>query len=193
MSERSSGRAAEHVWIAQSAEAPPITLQLVLNLADEHDRRIRRSNQLQYLVIAIASGSILWYAWQIPALSVRLGLLAMLAYVIKTSMSWFKRVRRESLPAELGLTSALLFYRAQLERQREARVFGLRGWLAGLMFAVIFDGLLMLGGMKPWVPLRLALMLSITAVALAIYSWFESREKRRLEKEIQAIDSLRNQ
>lgn len=180
----------EDLWVSEQTEIPRITVDYVRHRAAEHDRRVRRSNALQWTAIAFACTAILFYTWQVQVLVVRAGLLLILLYVLRSSVVWHRQSRRETAAADFGVLSALAFYRRQLERQRNARNMDLKIWLSGMIAAAAFEGLLIVGGHKPWSLPRFGIMLSVTAIALAIYWFFESRQRRRLEQEIEALDTL---
>jgi hypothetical protein len=125
-------------------------------------------------------------------LTVRLGLLLILAFVAHTSINWYRQAAVQPPPDEPGVLPALAHYRKQLDRQREARKVNLSLWFGGLSLAAVFDTLLMYAADKPWSAVRFLTMMGVTTVALGVYLWFEARERRRLEAEIQALDSLKN-
>lgn len=190
MSETLSNQQLRDIWASDAREAPTISLDFIKHLAAEHDRRVRRTNAAQVAAIVLGCVAILFYVWIIPVVTVRLGLLAILALMVRYSVIWFDQARREPVPTQGVVTDALSFYRRQLERQRDARKSDWKTWLGCLALAAIFDGLLVWGGAKPWVPIRFALTLVLSAIALGVYTASESRERRRLQREIDALDSL---
>lgn len=192
MNRASEGRTIEDLWVSERTDIPRITLDYVRHRAAEHDRRIRRSNALQWIAIVFACTAILFYVSQVQVLAVRAGLVLILICVLRTSITWHRKSRRETAPADFGVLSALGFYRRQLERQRDVRNVDWRAWLAGMTAAAAFEGLLIMGGNKPWSLMRFGIMLSVTAVGLAIYSFFELRQRRKLEQEIRALDTLKD-
>jgi hypothetical protein len=192
MNDKTPEQVVSDLWRSQEADAPRMTVELVRNRAVEHSHRIRRGNVLQCLTISIAVASLLWYVWQAQMLAVRLGLFLVLAFVAHSSIKWYRQASVEAPPAEPGVLSALAHYRKQLERQREARKVSPTFWLGGLFAAAAFDTLLTYEADKPWSALRFFTVMGVTAISLGVYLWFESRERRRLEAEIQALDSLKH-
>jgi hypothetical protein len=192
MNRTSEGETIEDLWVSERMDIPRITVDYVRHRAAEHDRRISRSNAMQWIVIVFACTAILFYVWQVQVLAVRAGLMLILVYVVRTSITWHRKSRPETVSADFGVLSALAFYRRQLERQRDVRDFDWRVWLGGMTAAAAFEGLLIVGGNKPWSLMRFGIMLSVTAVGLAIYSFFELRQRRELEQEIRALDTLKD-
>jgi hypothetical protein len=142
---------------------------------------------LQWIAIAFGCTAILFYIWQV--LVVRPGLLLILLYVLRSSFVWHRQSRRETAAADFGVLSALAFYQRQLERQRNARNMDLKLWLSGIS-----------GGRIRGATDRRRAQAMVTApirhhvvrdgIALSIYWFFESRQRRRLEKEIEALDTI---
>jgi hypothetical protein len=105
------------------------------------------------------------------------------------SFVWHRQSRRETAAADFGVLSALAFYQRQLERQRNARNMDLKLWLSGIS-----------GGRIRGATDRRRAQAMVTApirhhvvrdgIALSIYWFFESRQRRRLEKEIEALDTI---
>jgi hypothetical protein len=101
---------------------------------------------------------------------------------------WHKRAASQEQPAELGVLDALKFHRRQLERQRDVRLDRWRRWPAIPGVLLIFVAGAIEITPTPW--MRFGLGAVVMAVVLSIAIVIEERIARRIQKEIDALDSL---
>ena len=107
------------LWQSQASEQPAISLEQIREKARYLERRVVRRNRREYVAavfVVIAYGLILWRA---PSVSVRLGAALILAATAVVCYRLHVYGSAASLESNVGITSSLEFYRAQLERQRD--------------------------------------------------------------------------
>ncbi len=182
----------QQLWQAQALDAPRISLAFVRHQSDALRRRTRIINAGNY----VAGGAgMVYFAWKsaelfstAPLLSAATGL--WLTAGLLATLLMRKRIASQLQPAEFGVLDALKFHRQQLERQRDARRGGWR-WLP-LLFVpghvMLFMSFFFEVAPVPWkyVVFNAVLIVFGTWTAIAM----TARSARRIQKEIDALDSL---
>jgi hypothetical protein len=182
----------QQLWQSQALDAPRITLAFVLHQSDALRRRTRKDVASTY--IATAAG-MAYFGWKcaesfsaepLLSLATALWIAAALTGLLLVRKLFASQVQ----PAELGVLDALKFYRRQLERQRDAGR-GVWRWLPLLfvpghmmLFASYFIEITPI----PWRAIIFAAVLIVLGTWIAIV--MIEREARRIQKEIDALDSL---
>jgi cation transport ATPase len=102
---------------------------------------------------------------------------------------WHRRASAPQVPEDAGVLDSLSFYRRELERQRNARRgtwrWDLPLFVPGLI--AMFSSLV-LEFKRPWVLVAVEAILIVGIAFLGVA--FEQRSARRLQREIDALDSL---
>jgi hypothetical protein len=102
---------------------------------------------------------------------------------------WLRRTSAPQSPEDAGLLDSLSFYRRELERQRNARR---RAWRWQLpLFApglIAMCTSLVLEFNRPWALVAMQAVLIVGLASLAVA--FDESGARRLQREIDALDSL---
>jgi hypothetical protein len=182
----------QQLWQAQALDAPRISLAFVRHQSDALVRRTRMLNALNYIV---GIPGMTYLAWKCAeSFGVEPLLSAATALWVAAGLSCLFLQRRlltsQEQPAEFGVLDALKFHRRQLERQRDAGR-GLLRW-SPLMFVpghvMLFASYFVEITPIPWKVIILA------AVVIVFFTWIAivmtERNERRIQKEIDALDSL---
>ena len=172
-------------WRSQPRDAP-LTLNEVRARAAAFDHRLRSQSRLTAVVIAIVIVGNTVQMAGVMSVAGRIGIgLILLATTL--AVYRFGRVRGEGLlPADLGLQQSVSFYRAQLTRHRDAvKNFW---WEYALPFV---PGLLIViaerGANRPPTPWQYGALAAVFAVLIAGIAWFNGREARKIQSEIDAL------
>ena len=183
----------QQIWQAQALDAPRISLAFIRHQSDALRRRTRRQNAGSYIVCAAGLAYLAWRGASFfgveplmcaaTALWVAAGLAAV--FLLRERIAW------EEQPDELGVLDALRFHRRQLERQRDAGRGSWR-WLP-LLFVpghvMLFMSFFFEISPIPWRVIILNAVLIVFATWMAIA--MTERKARRIQKEIDALDSLK--
>lgn len=171
------------MWQDQPREERAMSIDEVRSKAARFERKVRRANiftgALFVLLIAVEA----WQVWREPALLERVGDLLTIAafvYVIR----WFRRrVRVQSMPAGLGFTSSVEFYRVQLARHRDLAANPWR-YLALFVPGVALG---LLGRTLERTAGQTALIAAFGVLLFLTVAWVHKRSARRLQQEIDEI------
>lgn len=180
----------QQLWQSQALDAPRISLAFVRQRSESLRRWAWIRNGINYVGATAILPFMVWQAWSI----LRLAPLRSLAIVLNVPLClwllfrWHKRAASQEQPAELGVLDALQFHRLQLERQRDVRLDRWRRWPAIPGILMIFVAAAIEITPTPWARLGVAavVMTLILSIAIAV----EGRIARRLQMEIDALDSL---
>ena len=101
-----------------------------------------------------------------------------------------KLTQAQKPPAEFGVLDALTFHRRQLERQRDARRGNWRWWMPPYLPGVVmlFVALFVDFTPVPWKAMILMAVWVVFGFSMTILMY--ERSARRIQKEIDALDSL---
>jgi hypothetical protein len=183
----------KQLWQAQALDAPRISLAFVRLQSDALRRRTRRLNAFNYIGGTTGMAYLAWRGAEFfsseplmfaaTVLWVAAGLIGLLLQR--------KRLASEEQPAELGVLDALKFHRRQLERQRFPRSGSWR-WLPLLFLpghVMLFLSFFFEISPIPWKAIILNAVVIVFGTLLAIV--MTERSARRIQKEIDDLDSLR--
>ncbi len=181
----------QQAWQSEATEAPRISLAFVRHGASALESRTRWRNALEYAV-GVASlglfGFTITQRLDRPLMVAALGwfVLWCLYYMFR----WHRMASTTPAPAEAGVLDCLRYQRQQLERQRDLRRRNWRWWgppsLPG--FGLFFASLLTEVKPVPWNEIVFVAVWVVVGTGLAIA--FLEAEARRLQREIDALDSL---
>jgi hypothetical protein len=180
----------QQVWQAQALDAPRISLAFVRQQTDSLRRWAWMRNAISYVGCAVILPFMVWAAWfmfsakPLLALAVVFNVLLCVWLLIR----WHKRAGSQVQPTELGVLDALKFHRRQLERQRDVRLDRWRRWPAIPGILMFFVAQAIEVTPTPWWALGRAAVVMTLIITIAIV--VEERIARRIQKEIDALDSL---
>jgi hypothetical protein len=103
---------------------------------------------------------------------------------------WHRAAAVAAAPENAGVLDSLRFQRQQLERQRDVRRQSWRWWSPGVLpgFVLFFASMIVGQDPVPWNEVAFAAMWVTLGVAVSI--GFLEGEARRIQGEIDALDSL---
>jgi hypothetical protein len=194
-----AGDNAKNLWQNQPVEPAQISLAELHEKAQKLERRVRRRNLREYAAGAIAIAGYGYYIWKFPTPIIRLGCVLVIAGVLFVVYMLHKRGHARAVPAEMAFRSSLDFYRHELERQRDLLRSVWTWYLLPFVPGLIIFGLgLFLRTMKqPNAPAHARLIVisfSLTAAFVAlvfiVIGKLNQRGARKLQRKIDALDSL---
>jgi hypothetical protein len=182
----------QQAWQAQLAEAPRVSLEYVRHRAKSIERRSQWRNAFEYTGAALGVGGCAWIAGthypKMPLMAAGMAWIAL--YFVYVGIQWYRRAGTQLAPTDAGILDTLRYQRRQLERQRDARRGNWRWWLPPVVPAYALFMMSMAieqGGIRRaefW--LMIGWFALATGLAIASYE----RTARRLQREIDALDSL---
>ena len=180
----------QQLWQAQALDAPRISLAFVRQQADSWRRWARMRNAINYIGCIVVAPFMIWQAWFLfgKAPLVSLAILLNIPLCAWLLVRWHRRAGSQDEPAELGVLDALKFHRRQLERQRDVRLDRWRRWPAIPGFLLLFIAEAIEIKPTPWLGFGLSLVVMTAVFSIAVM--VEERIARRIQKEIDALDSL---
>jgi hypothetical protein len=181
----------QQLWQSQALDAPRMSLTFVRHQLEAFRRRTRIRNVFYYIMGTLCIAVFAWKCAEsfnaAPLLSAATALWILTALV--GTVLERKHIATEEPPAELGVLDALKFHRHQLERQRDAR----RMWWHMVLFVpgfvMLFAHLFVEVTPIPWKDIMLNAVVIVCGIWIAIV--LMERSARRVQKEIDALDSLR--
>jgi hypothetical protein len=180
----------QQLWQAQALDAPRISVAFVRQQSDSLRRWARTRNAINYVAAVVSFPFFVWAAWFLfsakPLQS--LALLLNLPGFVWLLVRWHRRAASQDQPAELGVLDALKFHRRQLERQRDVRLDRWRRWPAIPGIILIFVARVIEATPTPWMAIGVDVLLMTLILSSAIV--IEERIARRIQKEIDALDTL---
>jgi hypothetical protein len=183
---------AQQVWQSQAVDAPRISLAYVRHRAGALERRTRWRNALEYGTGVLALGLFAFGVWQEsgtrPLMSAAMGWFAV--FCLYYMFRWHRRAAVAVAPADAGVLDTLRYQRRQLERQRDIRRRSWRWWGPGVVpgFVLFFTSMIAEQDPVPWNEVAFAVVWTMIGVGFSV-SFLES-EARRIQREIEALDSL---
>lgn len=180
----------QQLWQTQALDAPRISLNFVRHQSDSLRRWAWMRNGINYVAFAAMTPLLVLQAWfmfrKMPLVCVALAINLVIGVLL--TVRWHKRAASQEQPADLGVLDALKFHRRQLERQRDVRLDRWRRWPAipGVLMLMVAEAI----EIKPTPWLGLAIGILGMALTLTIAIVVEERIAHRIQKEIDALDSL---
>lgn len=181
----------QEIWQLQALEAPRVSAAYVRHRASDLARRTQIHKGLNYALGVPGVLYIAWCCWRyflhLPLMVAGLALTVLpLVYV---TFRWHRLASAAQVPENAGVLDSLSLYRRELERQRDAR----RNWQRWLLPSV--PGLITLLASFvlelnpiPWALVAFEAIVIIGGPSLVVA--FEEASARRLQGEIDALDSL---
>jgi len=182
----------QEIWQLQALEAPRVSAAYMRHRARDLARRTQIRKGLKYVIGVPGVLYIAWWCWRYllhrPVMVAGLALTLMaLVYV---ALRWHRLASAVQVPEDAGALDSLSFYRRELERQRDARRGNWRRWLPPVvpgLITVLTSFVLELNPI-PWTLVAFEAILIVGGLSLAVA--FEEWSARRLQREVDALDSL---
>jgi hypothetical protein len=183
---------AQQLWQSQATDAPRVSLDYVRHGARAFERRILWRNAFEYAgaLLGIASCSIVATdIWSHRPLFAA-GIAWFALFMLYAAIQWHRKAGRKVAPADAGVLDTLRFQRRHLERQRDARRGNWRWWLP----PYIPGAALLIASQLTEIPdpfvWRTPFLIVWLVLGIVGGIWFYEHGARRLQREIDALDSL---
>lgn len=164
-----------------------LSLDELRSKANKFKNRIWRRNLREFLASIIVVLGFGWSLWSSPAIVVRIADALIIAGAIYYAWHLWKRGTPQSLPADLGRTDSVQFYREELERQRDllrsAWLWAIGPLVPGLALGFAYE----IATAPPARRLSLMAIVAAAAAFLALVGWLNWRAARRLDRRIAEI------
>lgn len=172
------------LWQNQEVEELKLSLDELRSRANRFKNRIRRRNLREFLASLIVVLVFSWFLWRTPALVERIADVLVIAGALYYAWHLWNRGTPKSLPADLGRTDSLQFYRGELERQRDllrsAWLWAIGPLVPGLALGFAYE----ITTAPPAKRLPLIAVVAAAAAVLVVIGWLNWRAARRLDGRI---------
>jgi hypothetical protein len=183
---------AQQVWQAQEIEAPRVSLAYVRHRASSLERRIRRGNAMEYTLAVLGCCFWIYNAWQVYSSKplAQIGLGCFVLFALYGIYRQHRYAAAELSPLDAGVLETLRYQRRQFERQRDWARGAWRWWLPAVSPGIAFTMASMYLEEDP-VPWRaMGSLVLVMGVGMGVAAWWSELRARRLQREIDALDSL---
>lgn len=164
------------------------SLEELRSKATKFENRIRRRNLREYVASLIV---VLWFGWCLwitPAIVERIADALVIAGAIYYTWHLRKRGAAKSLPASLGRTDSVQFYRGELERQRDMLRSAWMWAIGPLIPGLALDFAYQIATAPPAARWPLAAVVAAAAAVLVVIGWLNWRAARRLDRRIAELN-----
>jgi hypothetical protein len=173
----------QHLWNSQPREERVMSIADIRSKAEQFEQKLHRRNIATAVLVAVLIVVEAWQVWRSPELLERVGDLLTIAAFVYVAFRFRGYATPQSMPAGLGLTASVDFYRAQLGRQRDQASHPWR-FLAVFIPGV---GLSLLGGTLDQSPAQTAAFAAVGVALFVTIAWVIRRGARRLQDEIDEL------
>jgi hypothetical protein len=171
------------LWNEQPREEHAMSLEDVRSRAQRFEQKLWRRHIATAVLVAVLIVVEAWQVWRSPELLERVGDLLTIAAFVYVGFRFRGYATAPLMPAGLGLTASVDFYRAQLARQRDLASHPWR-FLAVFIPGV---GLSLLGGALDQSPAQTAAFAAVGVALFVTIAWVIRRGARRLQDEIDEL------
>lgn len=161
-----------------------MSTETVRRKSAELERKVWRQNIFTAVLFAVAIAVEFWQVWRDPELLERVGDLLTIAAFILAAWQFRSAAAVHAMPAGLGRTASVGFYRTQLARRRNLEAHPWR------YLALFVPGVaLSLFGRVVDRPLAESVALAVFGVALFLaVAWVHHHSARRRQREIDSLE-----
>jgi hypothetical protein len=182
----------QEIWQLQALEAPRVSAAYMRHRASDLARRTQIRKRLNYAIAVPGVLYIAWCCWRYflhrPVMVA--GLVLILLPLVYVSFRLLRLASAAQVLEDAGVLDSLSFCRRELVRQRDAR----RGYWRGVLLPVSPGLITLLASFVlelnpiPWALVAIEAIIIVGGPALI--GVFRERSARRLQREIDALDSL---
>jgi Flp pilus assembly protein TadB len=177
-------------WQSATAAAPAMSLQYVRHRMQTLRRRAQRRNRTEYLGFAFGAGAIVWALTRIDGAALQIAAAATLVGCIYSLWKWQRCAHVAAIEEVVRVGDGLSAYRQELERQHAARHNNWRWYIAPQLPGVI-AWLVVSVAQNPENLLIYTCVVVLTTLCVVVAMSADARAARRLQHEIDALDTLR--
>jgi hypothetical protein len=110
---------AQNIWLRQPLEGIQMSAEVLRNRAGKFERRIMRRNLREYVSSLVAAGAFIYFFTTTQAVLFRLAYALFIAGLAWIVFQLHRKGSAKTIPADMGTSTSLQFFRAELERQRD--------------------------------------------------------------------------
>ena len=182
----------QEIWQLQALEAPRVSAAYMRHRTRDLARRTRIRKGSVYAIVFLGTLFFAWSSWRYlllhrPLMSAGPALWVLACVYV--AFRWHRRASAPQGPEDAGVLDSLSFYRRELERRRNARRGNWRWELPLFVPGLIaMFASLVLEFNRPWALVAVEAILIVGIASLSVA--FEESSARRLQREIDALDSL---
>lgn len=177
------GRDAQRLWRSQPREEHQMSVEDIRSKAEGLEQRVRSLNMATAALLAAVIMVEAWQIWRSREIVERAGDLLTITAFLYVAFRFRGNVAVRSMPAGLGLTGSVHFYRDQLARRRDLSA---HPWRFLLPF-VPGVALSLLGGVLDGSPAQAAAVVTFGVALFVAMAWWEKRRARRIQDEIDEL------
>ncbi len=111
---------AQKIWQDQPVKDIQMSIDVLRNRADKFERRVIRRNIREYISSLLAAGVFVYFFATTQAILFRLAYALFIAGLAWVVLQLHRKGAVKTMPATMGTSTSLQFFRTQLERQRDA-------------------------------------------------------------------------
>lgn len=181
----------QELWQLQALDAPRVSAAYMRYCARDLARRTQIRIGSEYAIVVLGALFMAWFSWKhllhrpVMVAGLTLTLLASIYVVVREH----RLAPTAQVPQDAGAIDSLSFYRRELVRQRDARRGNWRWWLPPLvpgLITVLVSFIVELNLPRMLVALEIAVTVGALSLGVARAEW----ASRRLQREIDALDTL---
>jgi len=173
----------QRLWRDQPREQHQMSVEQTRSQAERLERRVRSLNVATAALFAAVISMEMWQISRSGELLERVGDLLTIAAFVYVAFRFRGHVAVQAMPAGLGLTGSVHFYRDQLARRRD---LSSHPWRFLLPF-VPGVGLSLLGGALDGPPAQTAAVAVFGVALFLVVAWWEKRRAKKLQEEIDEL------
>lgn len=176
-------REAQRLWRDQPREEHRMSVEVIRSKAERLEQKVRSINTATAVLFAALILVEAFQIWRSRELLERVGDLLTIVAFGYVAFRFRGHVSVQSMPAGLGRTSSVVFYREQLARRRDLSAYP---WRFLLPF-VPGVGLSLLGGMLEGPPAQTVLIAAFGVGLFLAVAWWERRRALTIQEEIDQL------
>jgi hypothetical protein len=176
-------REARRLWRDQPREEHQMSVEQIRSKAERLEQRVRSLNVATAVLFAAVISVEMWQISRSGELLERVGDMLTIAAFVYVAFRFRGNVAVQAMPAGLGLTSSVHFYRDQLVRRRD---LSSHPWRFLLPF-VPGVGLSLVGGALDGPPAQTAAVAMFGVALFLVVAWWEKRRALRLQQQIDEL------
>jgi len=178
-------------WQSMTGAGPAVSLQYVRHRMSALESQARRRNIAEYLGALMGYAILVWAFFSIEGAMLRTALVVIGVGATYSLFRWYRVANVRKLDEPAGIGDGLAAYRSELERQHAARHNNWRWYIAPSLPGTV---LLLIGSflISPQRIGALVLAASFASAWIGSIMWMNARSATRLQREIDALDSLRS-
>ncbi len=183
----------QSIWQSQKEEGIRMSVEDIRRKAGKFHNRILWRNVREYAAAVLVAVFFAFQWWQTPDFLTRAGFALIIAGMAYLVWHLHRQGAARGVPAEMGLSSGVEFFKRELERQRDL-VATVWSWYLGPMMPGWVVLMVAIGRRNPGhvrhFPLFFAVFNLVAAAFFVFVGWLNQRAARKLQGKIDELDAL---